>query len=110
MVIDLNKLPIKTMVNFNGGEKELSAHMFIDEAGNKIFFGKLIPGASIGLHTHETSCEVIYILKGKGKVLYQDEELEVSAGLCHYCPKGHAHSLINNSEEDLDFFAVVPLQ
>ena len=54
--------------------------------------------------------KVIYILKGKGKVLYQGEELEVSAGLCHYCPKGHAHSLINNSEEDLDFFAVVPLQ
>ena len=35
MIIDLNKLPVKTMVNFNGGEKELSAHMFIDEAGNK---------------------------------------------------------------------------
>ena len=42
MIIDLNKLPVKTMVNFNGGEKELSAHMFIDDAGNKIFFGKLL--------------------------------------------------------------------
>jgi quercetin dioxygenase-like cupin family protein len=110
MIIDLNKLPIKTMVNFNGGEKEFSAHMFIDEAGNKIFIGKLIPGASIGLHTHETSCEVIYVLKGTGKVLYEDEEYKVEAGLCHYCPKGKKHSLINDSNEDLDFFAVVPLQ
>ena len=110
MIIDLNKLPVKTMVNFNGGEKELSAHMFIDESGNKIFIGKLIPGASIGLHTHETSCEVIYVLKGQGKVLYEDETLVISAGLCHYCPKGKKHSLINDSEEDLEFFAVVPLQ
>lgn len=110
MIIDLNKLPIKTMVNFNGGEKELSTHMFIDDAGNKIFFGKLIPGASIGLHIHETSCEIIYVLKGNGKVLYDDGEYEITAGLCHYCPKGHSHSLINNSNEDLDFFAVVPIQ
>ena len=31
-------------------------------------------------------------------------------GDCHYCPKGHTHSLINNSDEDLVFFAVVPVQ
>ena len=51
MIIDINKLPVKTMVNFNGGEKELLANMFVDDAGNKIFRGKLAPGASIGLHT-----------------------------------------------------------
>lgn len=110
MIIDLKNLPIKKMVNFNGGEKEFNANMFIDESGNKIFIGKLIPGASIGLHTHETSCEVIYILNGHGKVLYEGEEFRVQAGLCHYCPKGKQHSLINDSDEDLDFFAVVPLQ
>lgn len=110
MIIDINKLPVKTMVNFNGGEKELVTNMFVDDAGNKIFRGKLAPGASIGLHTHETSCEVIYVLKGKGIVLYDGEYEDVSEGLCHYCPKGHSHSLINNSDEDLIFFAVVPVQ
>ncbi|MBQ8293315.1 MAG: cupin domain-containing protein [Bacilli bacterium] len=110
MKIELEKLPIKTMVNFNGGEKELSANMFIDDAGNKIFLGKLVPGASIGMHKHETSCEIIYVLKGKGKVLYNDTEESVVEGDCHYCPKGHSHSLINNSDEDLEFFAVVPIQ
>ena len=110
MIIDINKLPVKTMVNFNGGEKELVANMFVDDSGNKIFCGKLVPGASIGLHTHETSCEVIYVLKGKGVVFYDGEYEDVSEGLCHYCPKGHSHSLINNSEEDLIFFAVVPVQ
>ena len=70
--------------------------------------GKLIPGASIGLHTHETDCEIIYILSGKGKVLYGGEYEIVSTGDCHYCPNGHSHSLINDSENDLIFFAIVP--
>ena len=67
-------------------------------------------GCTIGLHTHETSSEIIYILSGAGKVKYDDGEEAVSAGQCHYCPKGHSHALINNSGEPLEFFAVVPNQ
>ena len=70
--------------------------------------GTLEPGASIGLHTHETNSEIIYILRGKGKVLFEGEYELVSAGLCHYCPQGCSHSLINDSDDNLTFFAVVP--
>ena len=38
--------------NFKGGEKSLYAKMFHDEK-NRIIYGKLIPGASIGVHTHD---------------------------------------------------------
>ena len=41
---------------------------------------------------------------------YDDGEEPLKPGDCHYCPKGHAHSLINNSDGDLEFFAVVPQQ
>ena len=109
MIIDFNKLDKTVIKNFRGGEKELSAKMFTDENG-KIMCATLIPGASIGLHTHETSSEIVYILSGKGKAMYDDTTEDVFAGTCHYCPKGHAHSLINDSEEDLVFFAVVPEQ
>ena len=34
----------------------------------------------------------------------------VSAGGCHYCPKGHSHTMINNGKEDVIFFAVIPEQ
>ena len=54
--------------------------------------------------------ENIPFLSGKGTVLYDGEKLAVEAGQCHYCPKGHSHSLINDSDEDLVFFAVVPNQ
>ena len=52
----------------------------------------------------------MYFLEGRGKVLLADGEERVAAGQCHYCPKGHTHSLVNDSDADLVFFAVVPEQ
>lgn len=107
MLIDFNSMEITVIPHFRGGEKEVSSEMFVD-TDNKIMRGRLIPGASIGLHTHETNSEIIYILSGTGKALCDGEYEPLSAGSCHYCPKGHAHSLLNDGSEDLTFFAVVP--
>lgn len=109
MLIDFQAIPETVIPHMRGGEKEFAARMYTDELG-KIMRGKLIPGATIGLHTHETGSEIIYILEGTGKVLYDGVCEKLSVGSCHYCPKGHAHSLINDSEEDLVFFAVIPEQ
>lgn len=109
MLIEFEKIEEVAFENFRGGEKETILRMFVDE-NNKIMYGKLVAGASIGLHTHETSSEMIYVLQGSGKVLYHGAYERISTGLCHYCPKGHEHSLINDSDEDLIFFAVVPEQ
>ena len=106
MKIDFDSMPVTVIPHMKGGEKEVSAAMYVDEAG-KIMRGTLIPGATIGLHTHETGSEVIYILSGTGKVLYEGAFEPLHAGSCHYCPKGKSHSLINDSEEDLCFLAVV---
>ncbi len=96
--------------NFKGGLKNTTTKVFFD-GKNKILYGRLEVGATIGLHTHDTSSEIIYILNGEGRVLFDDTVEYVSAGDCHYCPKGHTHSLQNNSEKDeLVFFAVIPEQ
>lgn len=96
--------------NFKGGEKTMRAKMFFDGT-NRILYGKLEARATIGLHCHDTSSEIIYILSGDGKVLFDDTVEYLKPGDCHYCPKGHTHSLQNNSDkEELVFFAVVPEQ
>ena len=41
-------------------------------------------------------------------VIYDGKEERVEAGLCHYCPQGHTHTLINDSDADLTFHAVIP--
>ena len=107
MRIDFDTMETTVIPHFRGGEKEVSSEMFVDEC-NKIMRGRLIPGASIGLHTHETSSEIIYILSGSGKALCDGGSEDLFPGKCHYCPQGHTHSLINDGSEDLVFFAVVP--
>lgn len=109
MIIYFETMPEKVLEHFNGGEKALNAKMYVDQ-NNKILHGRLEPGASIGLHTHDTSSETIFVVSGSGTVLIDGGQEPVHAGECHYCPKGHAHSLINTGTEDLVFNAVVPQQ
>ena len=116
MKIRFDEMEVTVLPQFKGGEKEFAANMFFDGT-NRIFKGRLVPGATIGMHTHEDSCEVIFVLEGNGTIVErtpesQDETiLPVSAGDCLYCQKGHTHSLRNTAEEgDLVFYAVVPRQ
>ena len=109
MRIDFSEIAEMSLDHFYDGEKQLHTKMIRDEY-NKIMKGRLVPGASIGMHTHETNSEIIFILEGHGKVLYDDTSEELHAGIAHYCKKGHAHSLINDSDADLLFYAVVPNQ
>ena len=76
----------------------------------KILYGRLSAGATIGLHTHEDTAEIIFFLSGTGKMLLDGEIEPIGAGLCHYCPKGSAHSMINEGDEEITFYAVVPKQ
>jgi mannose-6-phosphate isomerase-like protein (cupin superfamily) len=117
MVIRENEIEISHLESFKGGEKHLEARMYFDGTNRILTRARLIPGASIGLHTHDDSCEVIFILEGKGTMVEIDPEsneevaLPVSEGDCLYCQKGNSHSLRNTSEEgDLVFYAVVPKQ
>ena len=93
MKIEFAKMAEEALAHFKGGEKETHAKL-INEQGARIMHGRLEPGASIGMHTHEGSSEVIYVLSGTGKVLYDDSEEALVPGDCHFCPEGHAHSLI----------------
>lgn len=109
MTIDFNAQAEENFPSFKGGEKELNAKMFWDGT-NRILMGRLVPGASIGEHTHDVNAEMIYILSGKGTIIDDGVPSAIVAGQCTYCPMGHSHSLINSGSEDLQFFAVVPKQ
>ncbi|MBQ6068250.1 MAG: cupin domain-containing protein [Bacteroidales bacterium] len=110
MVIDFDKIEMEEIPHFKGGEGVTKSRMLFDGT-NKIMRGMLEPGCTIGYHCHDTSSEMIYILSGEARCLYDDGEERLVPGQCHYCPKGHGHSLINASAtETLTYFAVVPEQ
>ena len=108
MIIDFLNMTEDAKPNFKGGEKEYNVKMFNTD-GNKIMRGRLVPGASIGFHTHTEDQEVIYILEGEGSLVDAEGNVldKVLPGQATLCPKGESHSLANRSDEDLIFFAVV---
>lgn len=109
MILDLKNISETAIHNFKGGDGTAYARMYAD-GKNKIMLCRLTPGSSIGLHTHETSSEILYILEGTAKVVYDGTEEIVQAGQTHYCPKGHQHATYCEGEKDLLMFAVVPEQ
>ncbi len=108
-MIRFDDMPEEVIPQFRGGKGDFFAKMFFD-GENRIMKGRLACGSSIGLHTHDTSSEIIYILSGTATFILDGAEEVLSAGDCHYCKKGSAHTLMNRHADDLVFFAVVPRQ
>lgn len=107
MILNFEDIEPTALVNFYGGEGTLVAAMYKDE-NNKILKGQLDAGCNIGLHRHESSSEIIFILSGVGTVICDGETRQIGVGECHYCKRGSEHSLRNDGEEPLLFYAVVP--
>lgn len=78
-----------------------------DAEEDRVLVGKLAPGASIGMHTHEDSMEAMYFLSGEGIAVCDGKTEKLEAGVCHYCPQHHSHSVTNVGSDELVFFAVV---
>ena len=108
-MIDFLTMQEAVMPHFKDGEGSFAVKMFADD-NNRIMRGRLVPGSSIGMHCHDTSSEIIFILSGVGTAILEGEEEILHPGQCHYCQKGQSHTLMNKGTEDLVFFAVVPQQ
>lgn len=108
-MIKFDELEEKWIPNFKGGQGITRARMTSD-GKVRIMTSVLEQGCSIGLHTHITSSEIVYVIQGIAKCIIDGHEEIVRAGECHYCPKGSSHMVINENEESLITFNVVPEQ
>ena len=107
MKIDFNDIAETILPHFKGGEGQYIMKHYTDQ-NVKIMLGRLQPGSSIGLHTHEQNSEIIYILTGVATFICEGLEETLIPGQVHYNPMGKQHTLINRSQQDITFFAVVP--
>ena len=106
MLIDFNNICEKIFNNYRNGQKDTTLKIFSDNQV-RIMLGKLESGASIGLHTHEDNSEVVFILQGQCIEFINGIEEHLKLGMCHYCPKGSSHTLINDGDDELIFYAMV---
>jgi quercetin dioxygenase-like cupin family protein len=105
-MIDFEKIPEVVIPHLKGGEGFVRSRAFVDEK-NRIAKNTLEPGASIGLHTHENDCEIVYVISGVMTTYLNGVKEVTKAGQCHYCPKGSSHSIANETKEDLVCLCVV---
>ena len=107
MIIKFKEIEEKHVDGFKGGNGPFLTRL-ADDGKVKIMRNILPPGSSIGLHTHEGNCEVMYIISGTITFTYDGKTETASAGEVHYCPDGHTHRAENRTDEDAEFFAIVP--
>ena len=91
MILDLQHISETPIHNFKGGDGMVYTRMYSDDL-NRIMLARITPGSSIGMHTHETNSEIVYVLSGTARIMMDDGEEIVHAGQTHYCPKGHRHA------------------
>jgi mannose-6-phosphate isomerase-like protein (cupin superfamily) len=88
-------------------------HVFKKEElkGKCRLFAKITlePGCSIGLHEHVDEEEVFYIIRGRGRVVDDGVEQEVSEGDAILTGGGKSHSIENTGDDDLELMAVILL-
>jgi mannose-6-phosphate isomerase-like protein (cupin superfamily) len=70
-----------------------------------VSLAKLQPSLSYEPHHHEDHEEVYYIINGTGKIKMGNEEARFRDGDIIYIPENTTHSIINDSEEMIDFLA-----
>lgn len=109
MTIDWTQIPEQAMPHFKGGEGIAWVRMYFD-GQNRILMGRLQPGSSIGMHTHDTNSEIMHVVSGTARVIMDGKIEYVQAGQTHYCPKGHTHMTEPFGKEELCIMAIVPEQ
>lgn len=109
MILDFTSMAANTVPGFKGGEGEAIVRKFDDPRMGAVVRITLPQGASIGLHTHSGNCEIVYVLSGNGQCIDDGAEYPISAGMFHYCPKGHTHSIRNTGGEPLELLGVLPV-
>lgn len=106
MIVDFNKKEEITVTQMNGGMGQVKAKMHMSDAG-KIITAHICPGGSIGMHTHNTSDDINYVLSGLGMASCDGKTEFLKPGVCHVCKKGSSHSIINTGDEDLVLLTIV---
>ncbi len=64
------------------------------------------PGSTIGFHKHGENEEMYIVLKGRGLMKIEDDEIAIKKGDMILNPAGGRHGLVNNSDEDIDILVL----
>ena len=53
------------------------------------------------------AADVNFVVSGRGHAVCDGEREELAPGMCHVCPPGSTHAIVNDGEGDLVLWTVV---
>ena len=109
MTLDFNAVEPTVVPHFKGGVGEAHVRTAVADGMGRILTLTLPAGSSIGLHTHTGNCEIIHVLSGCGVCHDDGMDVPLTAGMTHYCPEGHTHSIVNTGGTELKLLGVLPI-
>lgn len=105
MIVNFHSIPPITET-LHGGEGE-TTFLPYEDALRRIIPCRIAPGSSVGLHTHQDSDEICYVLHGVGVAVCDGAEENLSIDVCHICPKGASHMIRNTGGTDLVLLSII---
>lgn len=66
----------------------------------------LLPGEDIGMETHETSDQILFIVDGEGEAILNGEASPIQKKSVIFVPAGTAHNIINKGQEQMKLYTV----
>ena len=109
----IRQADIKAVEHLGGGRGTAYVHHIVSKdelLGHGRLYAKVIlpPGASVGWHQHLRDTEPYYILKGTPDFVDNDKSVtRVKPGDVCVIEVGQFHSLENNTDEDVEFMALI---
>ena len=106
MLVDFDSIDEVRIDGMNGGEGSVYARMGMGPEGRFVLC-RMAPGSSIGSHVQKGSVDINYVVSGTGHAVCNGVRELLKPGVCHVCPPGGEHSIINDGDSDLVLFTAV---
>ena len=105
-----SNVPGTRSANSHGGEGEYFVRTLLEGITESMIEYvrdlTLSPGASIGVHLHESDEELYFIISGTGMMAVDGEERQVSPGSAVLTQAGSRHGLKNTGDDELRIVVV----
>ena len=106
MIVGFESIDPVVVKGMNEGAGEMTARMASSD-GFRFVSCSLHPGCSIGMHRHESSVDINFVVSGSGEAVCDGAVEELGSRCVHICPRGSEHSIRNTGDTDLCLLTAV---
>lgn len=87
-------------------ENENFRHVIYTGKKSQLVLMSLLIGEDIGMEIHETSDQILFIVKGEGEAILNGEVTKIAKHSVIFVPAGTQHNIINKGEEEMKLYTV----